>query len=50
MKPIPNPQHQVIRLMEFMQLVADMQERVAGDGEFEGYDLVKTFQAAFVVV
>ena len=40
-KPIPYTQHQIVGLVEILQVVADMQECVAGHIYFERQDLVE---------
>lgn len=40
-KPIPYTQHQIVGLVEILQVVADMQECVAGYIYFERQDLVE---------
>ena len=43
MKSISKPQHQVIRIFKFAQLISHMQKQMSGDLGFESQNLVKPF-------
>ncbi len=49
-EPVPYPQHEVVGVFKFAQLVSYVQEQVAGDGGFQRQDLIHPLGIGTLVV